>query len=260
MKLAVLLLTVSLMLMCTGCGTILMRAAGPGEEIYPATKGDIAMIHGCLNPDGTIFTHKSYIGAGLTLIDVPISLTTDTVFLPFDLLRRHDIRKKRADRQRVAADISRLVADIRPDPSVIFDSRWIASEDPLVAQAIGTSLGDTNTIYTAEILERLMTEAPRYKYNILANPRCPTHLLVESFQEAYDNAYHVSYEHLAIIVSNPNTPIELVEKVAKSQDIPVGAVYPARDALKRRKAEQGNGQPAGGAYVAPAAGAPSAHP
>lgn len=78
-----------------------MRSVGPGEELYPATKGDVAVIHGCLRPDGTVFAQKSYLWAALTVVDVPISLITDTALLPVDLLRRHGIRKERAQRERM---------------------------------------------------------------------------------------------------------------------------------------------------------------
>ena len=121
------LASLGMILICTGCGTIVMRIAGPGEELYPATKGDIIMIHGCLYPDGTIFASKSYVGAGLTVIDIPISLTTDTVLLPIELLRRHDIRKQREDRKRVNDEVDQIVAVIRKSPSVGFDKRWHTS-------------------------------------------------------------------------------------------------------------------------------------
>lgn len=237
MKIFAHIATLGFMLAGSGCGTLLMRAAGPGEELYPATKGDIMMIHGCLWPDGTIFTQTSYLGVGLTLIDVPISLAMDTALLPLDLLRRYDLRQQQAERQLIQFELDNLVAVIRQDPQGVFDKKWHTSSDPLIARAVGISLHDGQTRYTAGMLERLMVESPQHKNHIFAHPLCPTHLLVENFQHAHDQSFHLSYEPLAAIVSNPNTPIELIEKVASSRDVPVGAVYPARDALKRRQKE-----------------------
>lgn len=92
-RIGTIFLLTTLLFQC-GCGTLVMRSAGLRDELYPATQGDIIMIHGALDPDGTIFAEKSYILAGLTCIDVPVSLAFDTVLLPFDLMRRHSYRKK----------------------------------------------------------------------------------------------------------------------------------------------------------------------
>ena len=88
----------------SGCGTLVMRSAGLRDELYPATQGDIIMIHGALDPDGTVFAQKSYILAGLTCIDVPISVAFDTVLLPFDLIRRHSYRKKHPKKENPTTD------------------------------------------------------------------------------------------------------------------------------------------------------------
>ncbi len=87
------------------------------------------------------------------------------------------------------------------------------------------------------MLTRLYVEAPQFRIAILSHPRCPTNLLTENFQEAYEKSFNHSYEMLAAIVSNPNTPIELVEKVANAHDVPGGAVYPAQCELKRRNSK-----------------------
>lgn len=224
--------------LCTGCGTILMRAADPGEELYPATQGDILMFHGCLHPDGTIFARRTYVGAGLTVLDMPVSVATDSVLFPFDWWRCSNLREQRLTREREAAAVKQIIAEIRTSPSVIFQKGWHLSDDPLTVRAVTASFRDPGTCYSAEMLERLYVEAPRYRPGVLANPACPPHLLVDHFQEAYERAGSASYEMLAAIVSNPNTPTELVEKVATSQTIPVGAVYPARKELKRRQAGQ----------------------
>lgn len=242
----ILLCVIALITFSAGCGTIVMRSVEPGEALYPATQGDIAMIHASLRSGGSIITGPSYLAAALTVIDIPISLATDTILFPIDLARRQDIRKKKADRQRESFEINQIASEIRKFPSIIFDKDWYRSDDVLIKRAFEASLKDPETNFTVEMLERLMTESPGYNILILRHPKCPTHLLVEHFTKAYNESIsHSEYRPLASIVSNPNTPIELVEKVAKSQNIPVGAVYPAQEALKHRQRELQNGSPSG---------------
>ena len=88
-------------LMLTGCGTFMMRVVdgqAPREFLYPATHADVKMMKWCLKPDGTIITSKSYIGAGLCVVDMPISAAFDTILLPIDLIELHDFRTKEAAR------------------------------------------------------------------------------------------------------------------------------------------------------------------
>lgn len=257
---AILLIT---MLANAGCGTIVMRGASTRGELYPATKGDVGMIHVCLHPDGIVFKRKSYIGAALTMVDIPISVTTDTILLPADLLSRHDMNRnrERARSDAMDANVAAIVAEIRQSPSLVYERQWHMSTNPVIAKALGSAMSDTNIAFTAQMLERLLAESPGTRKAVLAHPLCPAHILVENFADAYDKASAVSYETLAIIVSNHNTPYELVEKVASSPTMPVGAVRPALRELTRRKREQ-NGQqslpPVSGTLGTPAAYAPVA--
>jgi uncharacterized protein YceK len=79
----------------SGCGTIFTRATSEFDELplrcYRATQYDVGMIcegggiwaYGdCDNGIGTIPA------VSLHVLDVPISLVTDTLFLPFDVFRK----------------------------------------------------------------------------------------------------------------------------------------------------------------------------
>ena len=75
--------------LCTGCGTVLTRtglrglAGHPYPRFYPATYGDVRMIY-----DPKVEGYNSTVQRNrrrvMLLFDVPISLTTDTLYLPFD--------------------------------------------------------------------------------------------------------------------------------------------------------------------------------
>ncbi|MBW7907572.1 MAG: YceK/YidQ family lipoprotein [Kiritimatiellae bacterium] len=92
---------IAVSLMLTGCGTFMMRvvdAKAPREFLYPATHADVKMMKWFLKPDGTIITSKSYVGAGLCVVDMPISAVFDTLLLPIDMIELHDFRTKEAAR------------------------------------------------------------------------------------------------------------------------------------------------------------------
>lgn len=239
-KIVTLLLLLAAML-CSGCGTFMARVAfkdALGDELYPAVKLDAGMIKGCLDPDGTIFTRKSYAGAVLTMLDVPISAATDTLFLPADLSRRYEHRKKEERRKTVSAKVEKVRAAIRQNPQVIFDEGWHTSKRYTHTRAIIASLGDPDVPFTEDMIRRLLDEAPVYKRYAFQHPCCSSDFLANHFDEAYEMAKGVDHRMLAAIVSHRNTPIEFVRRIAASQEIPVGAVHAAQRELKRREKER----------------------
>jgi hypothetical protein len=68
-------------------------------------------------------------------------------------------------------------------------------------------------------------------------------LLAGHFEEAWQQCHGIGDEELVNIVSNPNTPLELVEKVASSH-APLGrATDAAKRALEKRHSDQVNRLP-----------------
>ena len=65
----------------TSCGTITARdTSETNKMLYPATQTDVVYMYACLIEEPILFP------AGLLfLVDLPISLITDTVCLPVDL-------------------------------------------------------------------------------------------------------------------------------------------------------------------------------
>ena len=249
MKKIVRLLLLLVVMLCSGCGTFIARVEFKddlGNGLYPALKLDTAMIKGCLDPDGTIFAQKSYVIAALTMLDVPVSVATDTLLIPADLLRSHERRKKKERGQAASAEIQELHETIRQNPQVIFDKKWHTSKNNAHVRAIILSLGDPDVPFTEEMICRLIDEAPVYKNYAFRHPCCSSEFLAVNFDEAYERAKSGDYRMLAAIVSHPNTPIEIVERIAASQEVPVGAVHAAQRELKRRRKAEGLQQsPAG---------------
>ena len=131
-----------------------------GDQLYPATTLDMAMIKGSLDPDGFIFARKSYVGSVLTVVDIPISVTTDTVLLPVDLARAHEYRKKKAQRQEVEKEVESCRSMLRQNPQIIFEEHWHLSKNEAHLRAIVPSLSDPDVPFTEDMIARLIDENP----------------------------------------------------------------------------------------------------
>lgn len=128
---------------------------------------------------------------------------------------------------------SELVKVIAADPSVALREDWAAKSDSHYRVFLN-SFSDDQVRYTPELLEEIYDRVPSMRDYLFRSKACTTEFLVRHFDEAYDRSFGISYTRLASIVSNPNTPLPLVEKVARSETIPGGAVQPARNALAAR--------------------------
>lgn len=139
-----------------------------------------------------------------------------------------------ANRQRVSEqNYAVLIEKVRRDPEIVLRERWFAEFDER-QKAFTDSLTDPQVGYSLSFLKKLYAEAPETRDALFISPGCDAAFLTEHFQEAWDRAEHINYGMLASIVSNPNTPVELVEKVAQSSTLPMGSVEPAQKALQAR--------------------------
>ena len=129
---------------------------------------------------------------------------------------------------------AKYLEQIRNDPEIALKERWHQSQDKARYGIFMNSFGDPKIHYTESMLQRIYDEAPVLRDYIFINSACSPEFLSAHFQEAFNRCQKKSYVMLANIVANPNTPIELVEEVAQAQQLPVGAVEPAKQALKKR--------------------------
>jgi hypothetical protein len=153
----------------------------------------------------------------------------------FPILVGHSAAKARKSQKKLQASQEKYAAlyqQLQRDPEIALREQWYLLYDEH-GRAFNDSIKDPNIPYTLDLLKRFYAEAPVTRDVIFSHPACDTAFLSEHFQEAYDRAHSISYGMLASLVSNPNTPRELVEKVAQSETLPLGAVGPARRALKQ---------------------------
>jgi len=140
--------------------------------------------------------------------------------------------------QAKAADAARLEARaaIEADPEIVLREHWDRPGNEYHYAAYRNSFGDPQVHYTASQLQRIYDEAPAMRDNVFQHPACPPEFITARFEEAWPRRSNISYVMLANIAANPNTPLVVIEKIAQTPGLPVGATQPAKDALKKRKA------------------------
>jgi len=94
------ILILTTMFLC-GCGTILTRTGNSSGEIYPATSVDVLMVVSAGGQwDGSPSWQHLTIGyvfmSPFWLIDIPISLVTDTIMIPKDLKEKRKYEEQRS--------------------------------------------------------------------------------------------------------------------------------------------------------------------
>ena len=135
------------------------------------------------------------------------------------------------------ADAARLEARaaIEADPEIVLREHWDGPGNSYHYGAYWQSFGDPAVHYTASQLQRIYDEAPAMRDYVFQQPACTPEFITARFQEAWARQPKISYVLLANIATNPNTPLEVVEKIAQTPGLPVGATQPAQAALKKRK-------------------------
>lgn len=99
----------------TGCATVVMRTDISGSQpkgLYPATRADVGGAYRyCVNkwdpfggwrgagPRSHPDPLEKLLWVAFSVLDLPISLVTDTVYLPSDLWKKRAIRSMRNDAQ-----------------------------------------------------------------------------------------------------------------------------------------------------------------
>jgi hypothetical protein len=146
----------------------------------------------------------------------------------------HGIDKSRRNRER--AQYERLNDQLRASHMIGYAERW-DQRSHIHFSAFAGSFSDPLVRYEAPDLELIYHDIPLLRDYVFKSQACTTDFLRGHFDEMVHRSRHISYTGLANLVSHPKTPIELVERIATSTDIPVGAVYPAREALEKRRNE-----------------------
>ncbi len=99
-----LLLTGSLLLLGSGCSSVMTRV-GPNQGYYAGTKNDIEMIQS---------EESGWAMRPLLALDLPLSAVADTLLLPYDYYRADDDPTKESPRARVLRAEQASAAQMAP--------------------------------------------------------------------------------------------------------------------------------------------------
>jgi len=155
----------------------------------------------------------------------------------FWYVHRHNMENKKMEYW--TSNSNELKKLIISDPNIAFREHWYLSSDTFKQQAFRNSLDDPTVNYTLEMLQSIYDEAPAMRDAIFRQRNCSREFISAHYTEAYALCNEkLNCDMLGGMMKNPNTPIELIEKIAESKKLPVAAVYPARSALEKRKQKQ----------------------
>ena len=130
---------------------------------------------------------------------------------------------------------NKLYADLQNDSSLLRSKNWSTASNPEKrALKYSLELGAKN--FTEEDVVFVFETYEQHRLSAFMHPKFPEHLLVKHFDEAWDLCESdKGYSMLAAICSNPNTPVNLLTRVAESKTLMGGAVSPAQQTLKKIK-------------------------
>jgi uncharacterized protein YceK len=104
---------VTLCLIVSGCGTVAVtgeRFLDPKPVgLYPATRMDAALVHDSATGGTFIFREPFYLSTVLFTIDLPISVVTDTLLLPVDIIALHRDEESNAETERIMTDMKTAI-------------------------------------------------------------------------------------------------------------------------------------------------------
>lgn len=139
----------------------------------------------------------------------------------------------RATKARAVTESRR--AAIRADPGIVLREHWDQLDQDYIF-CYQNSFSDPAVHYSPQQLRQIYDEAPSMRIVVFQHPACPVDFLTAHFPEAWDLALKREYTMLASIAGNPNTPIDLVEQVARAPQADSYAVQIAKRALEARTA------------------------
>jgi hypothetical protein len=134
------------------------------------------------------------------------------------------------------AEKQRLLSSLENDPGIAFKEGWNLELSPWW-EVIIASFSDQKVKYNDDLLEKFHRQYPGLRDSVYCSRGASKEFLVRHFDEEYQRCQNISYTGLANLVSNPNTPLDLVQRVASS-NLPFGAIEPARKALAGRRSER----------------------
>ncbi len=130
-----------------------------------------------------------------------------------------------------------LAAELEKSPRAALQERWDLKGGEYEC-AFDDSFTNPNVKYTDELLEEIYQDCPAVKDTVFRCKYCSEDFLTRHFDEEYVKSVRGGhYFGLKNIINNPNTPLELVEKVALSNDRSPIVIESAKKIVQQRNIE-----------------------
>ena len=130
-----------------------------------------------------------------------------------------------------------LMPLLEKDPALGLKERWDLKKD-LHRWVFIQSFSNPKIKYTDALLEEIHQTCPSIRDCVFSCQSCSKDFLTRHFDEEFERAKNPANQGgLAAIVSNTNTPIDLVEKAASTKEFTSGVILPAEQALSQRSSK-----------------------
>lgn len=149
-------------------------------------------------------------------------------------------KQKREYEEKLAREkpeYERIRKSIAENPHLVVSQEFYVREDTPATRALKSTLGDRQSAFPEDVLIDLLKELPPdnhwIKEQIFSRPELSADTIQEFYPQALDWGKHLNYRILANVARHPNTPRALVEDLATKNDVPIGAVGPAQEQIKK---------------------------
>ena len=189
-----------------------------------------AMRHYCeaWNGDSTKTQKITTTALDFATFPIQVIVVPDIVFSP----AKEAADKNRAKQQ--ADAYKQFMPLLENDPALGLKERWDLKKD-LHQWVFMQSFSNPKIKYTDALLEEIHQTCPSIRNFVFSSKSCSKEFLEKHFDEEFERAKNPAHQGgLAAIVSNPNTTLDLVEKVATAKGYPAGVTMPAENALFQR--------------------------
>jgi 3-methyladenine DNA glycosylase AlkC len=167
-------------------------------------------------------------------LTVPVDIVTAPFQAPAYIASESDKASANQRAKADAAEYKRLMPLLENDPTIALTERWDLKKDMHV-RVFMDSFSNPKVKYTDDLLEEIHRTCPSVSDCVFRSRSCSKEFLVRHFDEEFERSTNSANQNgLVNIVSNPNTPFELVYKVITVRGPAGGAAY---QALDRRASE-----------------------
>jgi len=170
-----------------------------------------------------------------TTLDILTFPIQAPVVVPWYLSYKADESTQKHRAEREAEALKTLMPLLEKDPTLALNERWDLKKD-MHQWVFVQSFSNPKVKYTDALLEAIHQTCPSVRDVVFRSPSCSKEFLVRHFDEEFERASNSTHQGgLVNLVSNPKTPLDLVEKVAKARGFQGGVTMSTGNSAASRR-------------------------